>query len=202
MPGCLGGFEDHAAIERGSDADHLIVCSARIAVQFERSAPCRVPSRIEIHDQVEAPTPGLDWVPVEIDMRIKVLSFAVLVRAAAEIPRIVEQVIDAGDAADQLEKTARLYGIVQLRVDGPEFANTLDGRFVAEFAGLVARVAALERRKRIEHLLCGRCCEKVVDHDMPKRRRLREPLRKCGRAPGNTGVKQDGWILRFVHGPR
>ena len=112
-------------------------------MQFQRTAPGVVPFVIEIDDQVQASMPLLDRMAVEIDMRVEILAIAVLVRAAAEIPRIVEQIRNAGDAADQVEKFARLHQVVERGVGAAQATDLLDRRLVAEFAGFVARIAAV-----------------------------------------------------------
>src|SRR5512146_1953809 len=103
-------------------------------MQLERAAPGVVPFVIQIDDQVQAPVPLLDRMAVEIDVRVEILPVAVLVRAAAEVPRIVEQVRNASDAADQVEELPRLHQIVERAESRTEPANPLDRRLVAERA--------------------------------------------------------------------
>ena len=99
--------------------------------------------------------PVLDRVAVEIDVRIEVLSGPVLVGAAAEVPGIVEKVVDSGQPADQIEERARLDQVIQFRIGTAELANAFDGGLAAELAGLVARVAALERGELREQAFFG-----------------------------------------------
>src|SRR5690606_29470819 len=64
VPGVLGGLEDDAAVERRLDTDDAVVVGARIAVQFQRTAPFGLPARVEIDDQVQAPVPVLGGMAV------------------------------------------------------------------------------------------------------------------------------------------
>src|SRR5690606_23315228 len=114
---------------------------------------------------------------VEVAVRIEILAVPVFVSAAAEVPRIVEQAVDAGDAADEVEEFPRLHEVIELRVHRAEFANALDGGFAAKLARLVARVAAFEWRKRVEQAVRDRCGEEFLDDDMAKRIAPRERAR-------------------------
>jgi hypothetical protein len=67
--------------------------------------------------------PGLDRMTVEIDVRVEILSAPVLVRAAAEVPGIVEEIFDARDAPDEIEQRLRADEVVERGICRPEIAD-------------------------------------------------------------------------------
>ena len=124
--------------------------------------------------------PLLYRMAVEIDVRIEILAVAVFVRAAAEVPRVVEKVGNSGEPPDQIEQRRRLHQIVERGVGRTESAHFFDRRLVADLAVFVARVAALERREFGEKLRRIVRREEVVDDDVAERLATRETLRVCG----------------------
>jgi len=124
---------------------------------------------IEIHDQIEPPVPVLDRMTVEIHVRIQIMALAVLVRTAAEVPRVVQQLGYRRDAADQIEQLARPDQFVEGSVARADSADPLDRGLAAELTVLIARVAALERRKFVEQPRRILCREEIIDDDMAER---------------------------------
>ena len=47
-------------------------------MQFERTAPGVFPLAVEVDDEIEPPMPGFERMAVEVDVRIEILSVAVL----------------------------------------------------------------------------------------------------------------------------
>ena len=133
--------------------------------------------------------PGLDRVAVEVDVRVEVLAFAVLVRAAAEIPGVVTQIGDAGEGADQVEEGARLDGIVQRGVGGAELANLLHRGLAAQLAVLVARIAALEGRELRQQRFGGGGVEETVDDHVAEGIAALELRRQRGQSRGHIGIQ-------------
>lgn len=149
-----------------------------------RRAPGVLPFVVQIHDQVQAPVRMRDRMAVEVDVRIQVLAFAVLVRAAAEIVRVVQQIGDAGDLRHQRKKCRGLDEVVERGIARPECADLLDHGLVADLAHFVQRTLGIEVREFRKQSIGCAAIEEVVDDDMPERVAALEG----GGEFGNTGL--------------
>jgi hypothetical protein len=112
--------------------------------------------------------PSLVRVVIEIDVRVKLLAWPVLVRAATDVHTVVEQVGDAREVAEKRRKFCGLEKVVGKCVRTAKRSNILDSRFPAGQATLVEIISAFERRKLSDQSLAKRRCEKLIDGKMWK----------------------------------
>src|SRR5438876_2689315 len=109
MPGVLVRLENDAVIEQWRNAfDRVGFAVPRVGVQLEAAAPCFVPLGIEVDDQVEPTMPACPREIVEIHMRREPLPVQILMRATADVFRIVEEMLDACYRRNRLKKVGGL----------------------------------------------------------------------------------------------
>ena len=112
--------------------------------------------------------PAVDRVAIEVNVGVQILPRSVLVGAAAEVMRIVEQIRYPGDRRDQVQKAAALDLLVEFGKGRPQFADPFHRALVAQFSGLVAGVALVEIRELGEHPRQEILGEEIVDEHMAK----------------------------------
>src|SRR5690606_1081831 len=101
---------------------------------------------------------------------------------------VIQQGLDARDAADQVEEGLRARQVVERSPGFAEAADTLDRRLATELACLVTRVAALERRELREQRIGVGGREEAVDDDVAEWIALRERGGVSFGAGGHAGV--------------
>jgi hypothetical protein len=162
-----------------------------IAEQLQAAAPALFPLRVEVDDQVEPPVPALTGVEIEIHVRIQRHPVTVLVGAAAQVPRVVDQSLDARELADRAQEFRALDGIVQALVGRPDTADAVQRRLAARRAVVAHAVAALERRERGQQLVGERRGKEIIDDHVRKRRRRGELGAVARRGFEDAGI-EDG----------
>src|SRR3990167_5604897 len=197
MPAVLGGFEDYGAIELWNHPGYLVVVGVRVAVQFEQDAPLALPVGVEVNDQVQSTVRVRDRMAIEIDVRVQRLAVAVVVRAAAEIVRVVEQVGYAGDAGDQPEEILRLDERIESGIGRAQRADPLEYRLAPHLSVFVDGVAGIELRKFRKQGRRNIGLQEAVDHNMTEWLALLE-LFRGGRQPCRSLVGDHGYATLAV----
>src|SRR5215831_5839298 len=114
--------------------------------------------------------PVSGFIVIEIHMRIQILTVQILMRPTAEHGRIKEQVRDAGDLADEVQKGLRLDQIVQLPVHRRDGTDLWISGFSPHSAvDFVSCQPDVERWKVRQELICKGLREERVDQNMPER---------------------------------
>jgi len=138
MPREFAGLEDDRTVEQRHEALHAV--RARIVwvrMQLDRAAPRWVPLLVEIDQYVDAPMQHPSLVDVEIDMDVKPLAVAVLVRAAPKKRRIGDQVRDSGERAHRVEERRGADVVVESAVLRADRRHALDHGLATDGAVLV-----------------------------------------------------------------
>lgn len=106
---------------------------------------------------------------IEINMRIEVLAFAVLMGATTKIMRVIEQIRNTGDTRDQTQEIGGLDQIVKSGVGRTQPADLFDDRLIANLAVFVQCTLGIESRKFGEQSGGRSLIEEMVDNDMTER---------------------------------
>ncbi len=143
--------------------------------------------------------PARARVVVEVHVHVQALPVAVLVRPAADVVGVVQQVVDAGHARDEAEELRRLQVGVQRAVAVGQLAHVHAHGLAADFAHLVERVPFLEIREFVQQAPAERAIEEVRDRDVTEGQGSTETLgelvgsRHHGRIDARHG-SSGGWM--------
>src|SRR6202012_2408098 len=140
------------------------------------AAPAIVPLFVEVHDEVQSPVPPFARVVIEIDVWTERLALTGLVRASAEVERVVQQAFDARDTADIREEGRRLDDLVEAAIGRTELRHRIHRGLATRTAVVADVIAAFEGRELAQEFGDVTGLEEIVDHDMAEGKRARECL--------------------------
>ena len=166
MPAVLGRLENYGPVEQRNHPGNLIVVGMRIAVKFEHAAPVSLPVGVEVDDQVQSAVGVRYRMAIEIDMRFQGLAVAIVVRAPAEVVRVVEQVRDAGYPGKLCQEFLALDNVIQSGISTAERANSFAYGLVSHLSILVDGMGRIEFRKFRAQARRDSCLQEVIDHDV------------------------------------
>ena len=122
---------------------------------------------------------------IEIDMRVEFLPNTVLVRPAADVSRVVQQVGDPTDLAHQREEVGRTDEVVGFLIRVAQLTDVLEGGLLPQLTGLVDRATFFKRREVANQAAREVVGEEAVDDEVWKR------FRRAKRLSERAGVGRD-----------
>src|SRR5206468_12288613 len=132
-------FEYHAPVGDRKDLSGRSVRRRlpRVLTQLQAPAPLLAPLRVQEDDQVQTAMQRPPRMIVEIDVPVEILATEILVRAAADVIRIVNEIVDGGDLAHPAQELARADQPVELGIRPAEPGNVGDHRLAPHLAELI-----------------------------------------------------------------
>ena len=106
---------------------------------------------------------------VEVHMRIKLLTVAILVRSTADVFGVVEQVGNACPAPDEVQEFIRADQVVKPLVGPAQLGEIRMDRLAALGSQLADRLVAAKARKGVGEITAEFRGQQVVDDKMVKR---------------------------------
>src|SRR5207244_7541977 len=104
-----------------------------------------------------------------INVRVQRCTIQVLVGTATKIERVVEKLVDACQATQQLKKRSRLNRPIQRSEGRTQRVHQPKCRLGARLAVVPDKVPSFKRRELVQEVVCHPLVKKLVNYDMRKR---------------------------------
>ena len=113
--------------------------------------------------------PTIRRVKVEVHMRIEFLPVPIIVGPATYVFRVIEQIGNARDPADQTQHIRRCEKFIKMPVRLAKWGKILMNSLAAHFTVLVERLAMVECRELANQPIQERRFDEILDKHMGKR---------------------------------